>query len=220
VTVDVVLINDPRVVRVPIDERGDALVDLGDVGSLLLDLRKRDVNPDFRLVRDGLAHRLLTAQDRLSEGFALVVIEGYRPIELQARYFDEYCRKLRTQHPDWSDDVVRTSASRYVSPPDIMPPHSTGGAIDLTLATNDGEELDMGTPVNASPEESQGACYTSAQGISGKAIRNRGLLIDTMRAAGFVNYPTEWWHWSYGDRYWAYLLGKPAAIFGAVLSSS
>jgi D-alanyl-D-alanine dipeptidase len=45
-------------------------------------------------------------------------------------------------------------------------------------------------------------------------------LIDAMRAAGFVNYPTEWWHWSYGDRYWAYLLGKPAAIFGAVLSSS
>jgi D-alanyl-D-alanine dipeptidase len=77
----------------------------------------------------------------------------------------------------------------------------------------------MGTQVNASPEESQGACYTSAQGISGKAIRNRGLLIDAMRTAGFVNYPTEWWHWSYGDRYWAYLLGKPAAIFGAVLSS-
>jgi D-alanyl-D-alanine dipeptidase len=219
VTVDVMLITDPRVVRVPIEERGDALVDLSDVGSLLLDLRKRDVNPDYSLVREGLANGLLTAQDRLSEGFALLVIEGYRPIELQARYFDEYCRRLRTLHPDWSDDVVSTSGSRYVSPPDIVPPHSTGGAIDLTLATNDGEELDMGTPVNASPEESQGACYTSAQGISGKAIRNRGLLIDTMGAAGFVNYPTEWWHWSYGDRYWAYLLGKPAAIFGAVLSS-
>jgi hypothetical protein len=67
-----------------------------DVGSLLLDLRKRDVNPDFRLVREGLAHRLLTVQDRLSEGFALVVIEGYRPIELQAWYFAEYCRKHRT----------------------------------------------------------------------------------------------------------------------------
>jgi zinc D-Ala-D-Ala dipeptidase len=92
-----------------------------------------------------------------------------------------------------------------VSPPDIVPPHSTGGAIDLTLATNDGDELDMGTPVNASPEESQGACYTSAQGISGKAIRNRGLLIDAMRAAGFVNYPTEWWHWSFGAA-----IGEPA----------
>ncbi|ABX41733.1 hypothetical protein Cphy_1358 [Lachnoclostridium phytofermentans ISDg] len=22
---------------------------------------------------------------------------------------------------------------------------------------------------------------------------------------GFVNYPTEWWHWSYGGCYWAFL---------------
>jgi D-alanyl-D-alanine dipeptidase len=36
-----------------------------------------------------------------------------------------------------------------------------------------------------------------------------------MRATGFVNYPTEWWHWSYGDRYWAYALGKRIAFFGA-----
>jgi zinc D-Ala-D-Ala dipeptidase len=50
-------------------------------------------------------------------------------------------------------------------------------------------------------------------------MRNPGLLIDTMRAAGFVNDPTEWWHWSYGDRYWANLPGKPAAIFAAALSS-
>jgi len=217
--VDVTLIADPRVLGVPIDERGDALVDLGDSRSLRLDLRKRDVNPDFRRAREGLVQRLLEARDRLPEGLALVVVEGYRPISLQARYFDEYCRKLRVLHPDWPDDLVGATASRYVSPPDIVPPHSTGGAIDLTLSTNDGEELEMGTRVNASPEESQGACYTSAQGISGKVARNRGLLIGAMRAAGFVNYPTEWWHWSYGDRYWAYVLGKRTAMFGAVLLS-
>ena len=142
-TVDVTLIADPRVVRVPVDECGDGLVDLGDFGSLRLDLRKRDVNPDFRLVREGLVQRLLAARDRLPEGLALVVIEGYRPIDLQTRYFDQYSRELRAQHPNWDEDLVRTTASRYVSPPDIVPPHSTGGAIDLTLSTDDGEELDM-----------------------------------------------------------------------------
>ena len=25
-----------------------------------------------------------------------------------------------------------------------------------------------------------------------------------LSTAGFVNYPTEYWHWSYGDRYWAF----------------
>ena len=28
-----------------------------------------------------------------------------------------------------------------------------------------------------------------------------------LSAAGLVNYPTEWWHWSYGDRYWALATG-------------
>jgi D-alanyl-D-alanine dipeptidase len=31
-----------------------------------------------------------------------------------------------------------------------------------------------------------------------------------------VNYPTEWWHWSYGDRYWALMTGAPAALYGPV----
>jgi hypothetical protein len=35
-------------------------------------------------------------------------------------------------------------------------------------------------------------------------------------SAGLVNYPTEWWHWSYGDRYWALLTGADHAIYGPV----
>jgi zinc D-Ala-D-Ala dipeptidase len=31
-----------------------------------------------------------------------------------------------------------------------------------------------------------------------------------------VNYPTEWWHWSYGDSYWALTTGAPAAIYGPI----
>jgi D-alanyl-D-alanine dipeptidase len=26
----------------------------------------------------------------------------------------------------------------------------------------------------------------------------------------FINYPGEWWHWSYGDKYWAFIKGKDA----------
>jgi D-alanyl-D-alanine dipeptidase len=38
-------------------------------------------------------------------------------------------------------------------------------------------------------------------------------LAAALSAAGFVNYPTEWWHWSYGDRYWAMVTGEPAALY-------
>ncbi|MDT7587682.1 MAG: zinc D-Ala-D-Ala dipeptidase, partial [Pseudonocardiales bacterium] len=35
-----------------------------------------------------------------------------------------------------------------------------------------------------------------------------------LHSVGFVNYPTEWWHWSYGDRYWAIKTTAAAAIYG------
>ena len=36
-----------------------------------------------------------------------------------------------------------------------------GAAVDLTLTNTDGVELPMGTPVNADPESSNGACDTN-----------------------------------------------------------
>jgi len=35
-----------------------------------------------------------------------------------------------------------------------------------------------------------------------------------LTAEGFVNYPTEWWRWSFGDRYWALLTGAANACYG------
>jgi zinc D-Ala-D-Ala dipeptidase len=57
---------------------------------------------------------------------------------------------------------------------------------------------------------------TDAANLSAMARRNRRVLMTALAAAGLVNYPTEWWHWSYGDRYWALLTGQPAAIYGLV----
>ncbi|MFE0100703.1 M15 family metallopeptidase [Streptomyces sp. NPDC059009] len=84
------------------------------------------------------------------------------------------------------------------------------------LADTDGRELDLGTPMNASPEESSGTCYTGAPGVSATARRHRGILGAALESAGLVNYPTEWWHWSFGDRYWALQTGAPAALYGPV----
>ena len=37
-----------------------------------------------------------------------------------------------------------------------------------------------------------------------------------MQRAGFVNYPAEWWHFSYGDKMWAAYSHKEYAIYGDV----
>jgi hypothetical protein len=57
-----------------------------------------------------------------------------------------------------------------------------------------------------------------APGLSPAARARRQTLAETMTSAGFVNYPTEWWHWSFGDRYWAAMTAAPAAIYGPVRS--
>lgn len=160
-----------------------------------------------------MLHRLHTAQGLLPPGLRLLFVEGYRPPSLQRHYFDAYGDQLRADHPDWSAEQVRSATSRYVSPPEIAP-HSAGAAVDLTLADGDGRELDMGTRMNATPEESAGACYTQADNLSEVARSRREILGTALTAAGLVNYPTEWWHWSYGDRYWALATGAHAALYG------
>lgn len=99
-----------------------------------------------------------------------------------------------------------------------MAPHSTGGAVDLTLCTEDGVELDLGTAVDATPEASDNACFTDAPAVSAVARRRRRVMGDALRTAGLVNYPTEWWHWSYGDRYWALMTGASHTRYGPVRS--
>ncbi|MEU2251383.1 M15 family metallopeptidase [Streptomyces sp. NPDC019224] len=207
----IVLMSDPRVTAIPVTDCGEPLVDVR--GTLVVDDRRADTAGSYAHLRRGVLDRLVHAQSLLPDGLRLLFVEGYRPPDLQRLYFEEYAGELRAANPAWSDEQVHQAASRYVSPPEIAP-HSAGAAVDLTLVDAEGTELDMGTRVNASPEESDGACYTDAASIGPQARANRKLLADALSAAGLVNYSTEWWHWSYGDRYWALTVGQPAATYG------
>ncbi|WP_425442501.1 hypothetical protein [Streptomyces colonosanans] len=74
----------------------------------------------------------------------------------------------------------------------------------------------MGTRVNASPEESDGACYTDAAGLSDRARTNPATPGAALSAAGLTDYGTKRWHWSYGHRYWALQTKQTAALYKAV----
>ncbi|KQW42991.1 dipeptidase [Nocardioides sp. Root1257] len=202
-----ILLSDERVRAVPVLESGEPLVRL-----------PRSLSPAGALVRAGLADRLMAADIQLPPGIRLRVVEGYRPVEEQRAIIASYAAQVRAHHPGVDDVELARLTSRFVSPVDVAP-HVAAAAVDLTLVDVCGEELDLGTPIDATPEQSDGRCYFSAAGIGADAHAHRDLLATVLTRQGLVNYPTEWWHWSFGDRYWALVTGARHALYGPVAAA-
>jgi zinc D-Ala-D-Ala dipeptidase len=200
-------IGDPRVAAIALRDNDEPLV--------VLDLEPGRATTDQVLVRTGLAARLQHAQEALPVGIRLHVVEGFRSPAEQLAIIDAYSAQVRRSHPHADETEIRRLTARFVAPLDVAP-HIAGAAVDVTLADADGGELWMGTAVDATPEASGGACYFDAAGLDPSARLNRALLARVLGRAGLVNYPTEWWHWSFGDRYWAFVTGADSALYGPV----
>ena len=202
-----ILMSDPRVTRIPLHEVDDPMVDLLDLAPGATGLS--------RLVRRGVLDRLREAQRALPAGIGLRVVEGCRSAHDQASIIEAYSAQVRACRPDASDEELHDLTSRHVAPL-ATAPHVAGAAVDLTLVDADGHELWMGSALDATPEESDGRCFTDAPGLDAVARSHRAMLVAALAPTGLVNYPTEWWHWSYGDRYWAHVTGATHAVYGAV----
>jgi D-alanyl-D-alanine dipeptidase len=214
-----ILLSDPRVAALPVHECGEPLVEAGTLPGVRLDPRERDAAGAYGRVRRGLGERLRLAARELPDGIGIAVVEGHREPAEQARRFALYEGRLLASGAVAPGDTaeLRRRASAFVSPVEVAP-HCAGAAVDVTLVCPDGTELDMGGAVNGHRTGGEASCPMAADGLSATARRNRTLLTTALGAAGagLVNYPTEWWHWSYGDRYWALMTGAPAAIYGPV----
>lgn len=219
---EVVLLSDRRIGAIGVAVSAEPLVLLRPTDRISvasstplppIGLASWEVGNAYAHVREGLAARLADAGRRLPADLRLHVVEGYRPLAVQRRYFEAYRRKLQREIPALTAEESHALASRFVAPLEVAA-HTSGAAVDVTLIDADGRELEMGTPIDATPEESGGDCYFESPRLSPRVRANRALLARCLTGAGLVNYPTEWWHWSYGDRYWAFTLGRPEAIYG------
>ncbi|MEV0282286.1 M15 family metallopeptidase [Streptomyces sp. NPDC050610] len=207
-----ILLSDPKVLNIPVQDCGEPLAEIASVPEIELAPRERDEAGAYGRVRTGVLERLRSASEMLPDGVKFLVIEGHRSSAEQAQRFARYEDRLRRSGVlDPAD--LRRQASAFVSPVEVAP-HCAGAALDLTLVNADGVELDMGGAVNGHRSGDEKYCPLDAPGLSDQARRNRDVLARTMGGAGFVNYPTEWWHWSYGDRYWALINGADSAIYG------
>jgi D-alanyl-D-alanine dipeptidase len=209
------LISDPRVWAMTVQDCHEPLVDLKDL-HFQISPNRASYYSGFTKVRQSVADKLIAAAKTLPPGLCFYFSEGHRPISLQAQMYNEYSAQLAAANPSWDKDRLKLETVKFIAPPQDVPPHSTGGAIDITLIDQEGREIDMGSILDDTPDRNENRNFTFANNIPDYAKTNRQILIDALSDAGFVNYPAEWWHWSYGDKYWAYHANHPHAIYASV----
>jgi len=125
------------------------------------------------------AHRLLKAEH---PGLRLLVVDGCRPRSVQRRLWGL---------------VEGTPRQRYVANPARGSMHALGAAVDLTLADERGNRLDLGTAMDhfgplAQPRLEER--FLREGKLTREQVRARRWLRRAMTRAGFRPLPIEWWH--------------------------
>jgi D-alanyl-D-alanine dipeptidase len=220
----ILFLIDPEIVAIGIKDNNEPLVDL----------KQQDIisfgpspeipnNSDYTKMRQSVYEKLVQAQGMLPDGLKFRVYEGLRSIALQEQLFSNRYALIKTEHPDWTHEQIFHETSRLVSPivnldgSKNVPPHSTGGAIDIYLINAQGEIIDMGIKTEDWMLDIDGSIsVTNSNKISLEAQSNRAIMSDVLSKVGFVNYGNEYWHWSYGDRYWAYYKTQLFAFYGSI----
>lgn len=163
------------------------------------------------------AHALIQVQNALEKHnphYRLKIFDTYRPTGAVSD-FANWAEDIQDQKMknDYYPEINKKDLFElgYIS---NRSGHSRGSTIDLTIAIcNESHspnaiqqhwknrnfdalqaipELDMGTNFDFFGELS----HTANPGITHRARQNRLLLKNLMEAAGFENYPLEWWHYT------------------------
>ncbi|WP_164002225.1 M15 family metallopeptidase [Pyxidicoccus caerfyrddinensis] len=141
---------------------------------------KKKVYPDTArcLLLPESAERLKKAADVLRpKGYRLKVYDCYRP--------------RAVQYEMWKIMPV----PGYVADPVKGSNHNRGGAVDLTLVTLDGKDVEMPTPFDTfSP-----AAHHGYEGGTEASRQHREILREAMEGAGFTPNRMEWWHYDLPD---------------------
>ena len=212
-------ISDLVFAEIPIKDSGEGLLDIGALAKknrlpLFLDIQNSTAGKMY--LRETAAKKLLSAISILqkhSKGLlTLKIYETLRPISMQRKQFNDHTEFVKKKY-GLSGKALWLKVTEYLADPDLHPPHATGGVMDLTIARVDtGHELNMGSHLN----DSSSKMHTWYGRLPKIAKENRKLLYRVMTEAGFVNTPTEWWHYSYGDQFWAVWNGKKCALYDSV----
>ncbi len=137
-----------------------------------------------------VAERLSKSQHYLKSlhpDYSLLIYDGVRPVSVQQRMWDAL------------DTIPVSQRSKFVSNPKNHSIHNYGAAIDLTITDENGTPLDMGAgydDIRKIAYPSMEEYFLKTGELTPRQVENRKLLRKVMKNQGFINIPSEWWHFN------------------------
>lgn len=190
--------------KVPCKDNGEELI-LFEKGCY----RRTDTGINAVFVRESVYKKLQNIKMQLPRDLELVVVEGYRPLAIQEKYFLKEFAKGLQENPSLELEALMETTHQFIALPSLAG-HPTGGAVDVTLAYK-GVEVDMGGGIAdfSNPD----LLPTDSTFITPTQAKWRKILHDLMVNEGFAPFYGEWWHFSYGDPEWAVLYGMRESVY-------
>lgn len=129
------------------------------------------------LLRAEVAKALILANQYFCDnGYRIKIFDCYRPLDTQMKMWSKVPRATYVANPNKEGSI-----------------HNRAAAVDITLVTLEGCEVDMGSDFDHFGPKA----HSDNPNISDEIKLNRNLLFSGMRSFGFFTIRTEWWHFSY-----------------------
>ena len=153
--------------------------------------------------RKALAEALVQAREQLPKGYNFTIMDCYRSWEEQQLIHQWHKENLNTAHPEWSEECIDKHL-HLISPNTRLicrfDKHRYGGAVDLSIVDQDGQELDMGPRFSDGDTEGSRLLYFEFRTCDQNELaarEHRRMLLQAMESAGFDALLHEWWHWGF-----------------------
>ncbi len=197
------------------------LVPVGDIRSFLqYDIMNFPGAMKFPFVAEEMltclreAARIISLQGSKNIKYELLIWDAYRTKQTQCAILEQYINSLLNTSQVMTKEEAKEEAMKYINSPEIVFPHGTGGAVDVTLLINNRVAF-MGTEFDAFVPESGRDWYHHEPPVSEMhilAAENRKILRTAMESAGFVGIHSEWWHFEWGTDVWSRVTGHPTIL--------
>ena len=195
---------------IQIKDNGEKLVELlRACPDLIIDLKYNRK----AYVREIVAEMICRAKSYLPRGMTFIIGDAWRSKDIQKRTWMRRYRRLKRYHPKWSLAKLKEQTDEYVASYEgrEVSGHMTGGAVDLRIFKN-GQKRSMRSWKFSFEENAR----SDNPKLSKHLRRNRKIMFSALRKAGLSNYEKEFWHWSYGDLWWAKRNNKKLTKYGPI----